>query len=193
MAVIDEAMVTIPTLWLPILLSAVIVFVVSSIVHMVLRWHQGDFKRLPSENEVMEALGRFNIPPGDYMMPCVGSVKEMKSPEFVAKRTKGPVAVMTVMKSGPPSMGRNLIQWFIYSIVVGIFAAYVAGRALGPGATYLEVFRIVGTAAFLGYAMALAHDSIWYQRAWSTTFKYMVDGLIYGMMTGGTFGWLWPR
>jgi hypothetical protein len=185
-------MVPMMSLWIPVLLSAVIVFVVSSIIHMVLPYHRTDFGKVPSEDEVMEALGKFKIPPGDYVIPCAGSPKVMRSPEFTEKVTKGPVAFMTVMKSGPPSMGGSLVQWFFYCIIVGIFAAYIAGRALGPDAHYLAVFRFVGSTAFLGYALALLQNSIWYKRNWSATLKSMFDGLLYALLTAGTFGWLWP-
>jgi hypothetical protein len=185
-------MVSIMSLWLPILLSAVIVFVVSSIIHMVLPYHRSDFGKVPAEDDVMDALRKFNIPPGEYVIPCAGSPKEMGTPEFIEKSKKGPVALMTVMASGPPSMGMSLVLWFIYSIVVGIFAAYIASRALEPGAHYLGVFRFAGAAAFAGYALALWQNSIWYKRAWSTTIKSTFDGLIYALLTAGTFGWLWP-
>ena len=185
-------MVSLMSLWIPILLSAVIVFIVSSVIHMLLPYHRSDFGKVPSEDEVMEALRKFNIPPGDYVLPYAGSPEAMRSAEFTEKRAKGPVAFMTVMKSGPPSMGGSLVQWFIYSIVVGIFAAYIAGRALAPDAHYLAVFRFVGSTAFVGYALALLQNSIWYQRNWSATFKSMFDGLIYALLTAGTFGWLWP-
>jgi hypothetical protein len=99
---------------------------------------------------------------------------------------------MTVMASGPPSMRTNLAEWFVYCTVVGIFAAYIAGRALAPGAEYLTVFRLAGCAAFTGYALALWQDSIWYKRAWSTSLKSTFDGLVYALLTAGTFGWLWP-
>jgi hypothetical protein len=180
------------SLWLPILLSAVIVFIVSSIIHMVLPYHRNDFRKAPSEDEVMAALRKFNLPPGDYVLPYAGSPKALSSPEFIEKRTKGPVAFLTVIKSGPPSMGGSLIQWFVYCIVVGMFAAYIAGRALGPDAQYLTVFRFIGGTAFASYALALLQNSIWYKRNWRTTLKSMFDGLIYALVTAGTFGWLWP-
>ena len=186
-------MVTILSLWLPILLSAVFVFIVSSILHMLLRYHESDFKKIPSEDEVMDALGKANIPPGDYMIPCGEGMKSMKDPAFIEKMTKGPVLIATVMKSGPPSMTGSLVLWFIYSIIVSIIAAYVAGRALAPGAHYLQVFRFAGCVAFVGYSIALMQNSIWYARKWSSTIKSMFDGLIYGLVTAGTFGWLWPH
>jgi hypothetical protein len=84
-------------------------------------------------------------------------------------------------------------MWFVYIVIVGVFAGYVAGRALPRGAEYLHVFRFAGVAAFLSYAVALWQMSIWYRRAWSTTIKSSIDGLIYACLTAGTFGWLWPK
>jgi hypothetical protein len=185
-------MVTILSLWLPILLSAVAVFVLSSVIHMLIPYHRSDFGKLPEEDNVMDALRPFNIPPGDYVMPCAGSAKNMKSPEFIEKMTKGPVAFMTVVPSGKPGMALNLFLWFVYSIAVGIFAAYIAGHALAPGAEYLAVFRFAGCTAFIGYSLALLQNSIWYKRSWVATFKSVFDGLIYALFTAGIFGWLWP-
>jgi hypothetical protein len=184
-------MVPVLSLWLPIFLSAVFVFIVSSFIHMVLTYHKNDFRKLPDEAGVMEALRKFNIPPGEYSFPKPENMKEMSTPEFTEKMKNGPVAFITVMKNEAPSMTGSLIQWFIYSIIVSIFAAYVAGRALTPEASYLAVFRFTGVTAFVGYSIALLQNSIWYKRAWSVTLKSMFDGLIYALVTAGTFGWLW--
>ena len=185
-------MVPIMSLWLPILLAAVIVFVVSSVIHMFLGYHAGDYAKLPAEDEVMDALRKFSIPPGEYVMPRAGGMDVMKSPQYVAKANQGPVAFMTVLPNGIPGMGKNLVLWFLYSVVVGVFAAYISGRALAPGAHYLEVFRFAGCTAFVGYTVAGWQNSIWYNKAWSTTFKNTFDGLVYALLTAGTFGWLWP-
>jgi hypothetical protein len=181
------------SLWVPILLSAVFVFVASFILHMVLPFHRADLRKVPKEDEVMASLRGFNIPPGDYAIPCAESPQAMNTPEFKAKLAKGPVAFMTIGPGRSPSMAKPLALWFVYSVVVSIFAAYIAGRALGPGVDYLQVFRFAGCTAFLGYSMALAQHSIWYQRNWGTTIRSMIDGLIYGLLTAGCFGWLWPR
>ena len=141
----------------------------------------------------MESLRKFNIPPGDYVIPCAGSAEAMRSEEFKEKATKGPVAFMTVIESGMPKMGSSLVLWFLYSVVVGIFAAYIAGRALSPESHYTAVFRFAGATAFVGYALALLQNSIWYKRNWGSTLKSMFDGLIYALITAGVFGWLWPR
>lgn len=179
-------------LWLPIVLSAVLVFVVSSIIHMVLPYHKSDFAKLPDEEAVRAALQPLDLPPGEYSIPFAGYSGAMGSEEFKTKLEQGPVAFMTVMKNGAYNMGSSLIQWFIYSIVVSIFAAYVAYNAIGPSDTYLEVFQFSGAVAFTGYALALAQNSIWYNRKWTTTLKSVFDGLIYALLTAGMFGWLWP-
>jgi hypothetical protein len=180
-------------LWLPILLSSVIVFLASSVIHMASPWHKNDYPKMPNQDKVMDALRPLAIPPGDYMVPRASSGAEMRSPEFVQKLKDGPVMMVTVMPNGPGTMGKNLVLWFLYSAVMGLFAAYVAAHALPVGAAYLQVFRFIGATAFLGYSAALWPMSIWYRRAWSTTIKSTMDGLIYALLTAGTFGWLWPR
>ena len=186
-------MVSILSLWLPILVAAVVVFVVSSIIHMFLPYHRSDFGKLPSEDDVMEALGKFNIPPGDYVVPHAGSPEVMRSPEFIEKTKRGPVAFMTVLPSGSLAMGASLAMWFVYCVVVGVFAAYIASRAVGPGDPYLSVFRFAGCTAFAGYSLALLQNSIWYKRNWAATLKSIFDGLVYALCTAGVFGWLWPN
>jgi hypothetical protein len=179
-------------LWLPILLSAVLVFVASSLIHMASPWHKSDYPKMPNEDQVMDALRPLAIPPGDYFFPRPGQREDMRSPAFAEKVKKGPVVLMTVMPGGM-AIGRNLVMWFLYVVVMSAFAAYVAGRALPPGAVYLQVFRFAGATAFIGYSAALWQMSIWYRRAWLTTIKSTVDGLIYASLTAGVFGWLWPR
>ena len=140
----------------------------------------------------MDALRPFNLKPGEYMLPRGKNMKEMKAPEFVEKLKRGPVMIMTVIPNGPISMGKSLVQWFIYTMIVGAFTAYLAGATLDAGAEYLSVFRVAGTTAFIAYTIGLWQQSIWYSRPWSTTLKLTLDGLIYGLLTGGVFGWLWP-
>jgi len=186
-------MVSIASLWLPVVLSAVFVFFVSWAVHMLLPWHKGDFRKLPAEDEVADALRKLAIPPGEYMLPCGSGPESMKDPKFIEKMKQGPVLLMTVLRSGPPDMGPSLLQWFVYCLVVSVFAAYVAGRALAPGESYLHVFRFAGVTAFSGYSLALLQDSIWHGRPWGTTTRNAIDGLLYALVTAGTFGWLWPK
>lgn len=186
-------MVPVTSLWIPILLSAVIVFIASAVIHMMLPIHKNDLRKLDQEDAVMEALRRFDLSPGDYAVPHAGSASNMKNPAFIEKMSKGPVAILTVAPPGPPTMGTSLALWFLYSVVIGVFSAYIAGRALGPGAHYLQVFRFAGCSAFMGYSLALLQNSIWWKRNWGMTLRTMADGLLYALLTAGTFGWLWPR
>ena len=185
-------MIPLTALWLPILLSAVIVFVASSIMHMVLAYHKSDYRKMPDEDRVTDALRNAGVTPGRvYFFPHY-SFKEMKSTAVVERLKRGPVGFLTLLPSGPPAMGKNLFQWFLYCIVIGIFTAYLASRTLAPGTAYLEVFRVVGTVAFLGFGAAHAQESIWAGRSWVVTFKHIFDSLIYALLTAGIFGWLWP-
>jgi hypothetical protein len=181
------------TLWLPILLSAVIVFVASSLIHMASPWHKSDYPRVPDEDALRAAVGPLSIPPGDYMVPRPVVRADMKSPQFAEKIRQGPNLILTVLPNGPFTMSRNLILWFLYVVVVGALAAWVAANSLPVGADYRHVFHVVAIAAFIGYTVSLWQMSIWYRRAWSTTIKATVDGMIYALLTAGTFGWLWPR
>ena len=186
-------MVSVFSLWLPIVLSAVFVFIASSLIHMVIGYHANDIQPVPKEDAVMDALRPFNIPPGDYCVPKPANMKDLGTPEYKAKMEKGPVVFFTVMPPGAGFMGKTLGVWFIYSVVVSFVAAYVTGIAYGPGVKYPQIFRMAATVGFACYAMALPQLSIWYRRNWMTTIKSMVDGFIYGCLIGGTFGWLWPR
>lgn len=185
-------MVSLGALWLPIVVAAVVVFVASSVIHMFLPWHKGDFRRLPGEDGIRDALAGKDIPPGDYYTPYASGTEEMRSEAWQAKCNAGPVMFVTVLPNRVPAMGGQLAAWLVYCAVVGLFAAYLTGAALGPGAHYLAVFRISGAAAFMGYSLALAQGSIWYAKGWGATLRSMIDGLVYGLLTGGVFGWLWP-
>lgn len=187
-------MVPLTELWLPIVLSAVGVFVASSIIHMVFQYHASDYQKLPNEEKALEAMGTWGLVPGSfYHFPHCASHKEMNTPEHIAKLNKGPIGLMTVFPTGRPNMGKYLGCWFLYCLAIGVFVAYVAGRTLAPGTAYLRVFQIAGTVAFLSYGMAHSHASIWEGRRWSTTFKYYLDGMIYALLTAGFFGWRWPK
>jgi len=177
-------------LWLPIVLSAVFVFLVSSVLHMLVPLHKSDFEPLPNESEVLAAMREHGVGPGDYMFPHCDDMKALGSPEMLAKFEQGPVGNMTVLPPGPPAMGKALGQWFVYCLVISVFVAYVASFAVGAGADYMEVFRLTGTVAFLGYGVGAATNSIWKGVKWSSTWKFVFDGLLYALATAGTFGWL---
>ena len=185
-------MVSLTTLWLPIVLSAIIVFVASSIIHMVLPYHRSDYQRLPDEDRLLAAIRTASVKPGMYHFPFC-THKEMKSPAAIEKFKQGPVGIMTMFPSGPPAMGKYLAKWFGYCLLVSFFAAYLTGRTVAPGTDYLAVFRVAGTVAFMAYGLGNLSNAIWKGQPFKVTIKEVIDGLIYGGLTGGTFGWLWPR
>ncbi len=185
-------MVSVISLWLPIVLSAVAVFLASSVMHMLLRYHRADWATLPNEDAAIDVLR--SVPPGDYMMPHSSGMESMKDPAFQEKMKRGPMATLTIMRGDMQgSFKKSLGLWFVFSLVVGLLAALVAGSEMGPGEHRHQVIHVVWLVSFMGYGLALAQMSIWYGRKWSTTVKTLVDSVIYGLLTGLVFGWLWPR
>ena len=186
-------MVTIASLWLAILLSALIVWIASALIWMVLPHHKSDFKGFPDQEATLNALKPQKLTPGQYDMPHILSRDEMKKPEVRKKFEEGPIGFFTVVQKGIPSMAKGMVLSFLYYIVIGIFVAYLASRTLTPGAEYLAVFRVTGTVAWLAYGWAVIPDAIWFGRPWSAILKHLIDSLVYGLLTAGVFGWLWPR
>ncbi len=186
-------MVSLTALWLPILLSGVIVFIASSILHMVLPFHKKDYKKVPGEEKILEVMREIKVPPGNYVFPCPDNAKHMNTPEMLEKYNKGPVAFLTVMPNAVPNMPKHLAQWFLYSLFVGVLVAYMASRTVVAGAEYLTIFRVAGTTAFIAYSVAHISNFIWKGDSCSLTFKQVVDGLVYGLLVAGVFAWLWPE
>jgi len=186
-------MVPLSALWMPILVSAVFVFIALAIVHMLPGWHQGDMKAVPGETQVMETLRALNVQPGDYRFPYGNTTAEMTAPAFVEKMKTGPVGVMSIRPNGELNMGKMFGLWFVYSLVIAVLVAYITGRTRGPGTPFLEVLRVSGAVAFCCYVVALWQDWIWWGKGTRFTLTYSVDGLVYALVTGATFGWLWPR
>jgi hypothetical protein len=185
-------MVALSALWLPIVLAAVIVFFASFIMHMVLPYHRGDYHQLPDEGKALAALRSGDLKPGLYMFPFA-THQDMKSPEIQEKFKQGPVGILTIRPSGPVVMGKFLGQWFVFCLVIGFFTAYVCAHTLAAGTNYLQVFRVAGTVAFMSYGLGNLANGIWKGQPWGMTIKEAIDGLIYGLLTAGCFGWLWPK
>ena len=186
-------MVTLGALVLPIVLSAVLVFVLSSLIHMVLGYHASDYSKLADEDGVRAAIRRANPSARQYIFPHAAGTAEMKSPEFQQKVAEGPVGVLTIRPSGEVGMGKALGIWFAYALVVSAMVGYVASATLPAGTDYLKVFQVAGTTAWLAYAFGQLPASIWMGKPWSIAAKEVFDGLLYGLVTAGAFGWLWPR
>lgn len=185
-------MVTLVDLWLPILVSAVFVFIASSLFHMVIPIHKGDFRKMPGEEKILAEMRTQGVQPGSYGFPMCESMKDMGSPEMMAKANLGPVGFVTVMPNGPCNMGKCLLFWFLHIVLVLIIVAYIAGLSLPRGAEFMSVLRVAGTAGILGFAVGGLPESIWRGQQWSITLKFVFDGVVYGLVTGATFAWLWP-
>jgi len=183
-------MIPIASLVVPILVSAALVWVASALVWMVLPHHKKDFAKVPDEDAVRAALR--GIPAGQYNVPHFDDPKAFGTPEAKAKFDEGPCGFLTMVPTGMPSMPKSLVLSLVYYLVVGTLTAYVAGLALAPGADYHEVFRLTSTVAFLAYGLAYFQDAVWFGRPWSQVVKLWLDALLYGILTGGVFGWLWP-
>ena len=183
-------------LWLPIVLSAVAVFIASSLIHMVFKWHNPDYRKLSNEDDVRAVVRAGGATPGEYVIPHCADMKDMKNPEFTKKFEEGPIAMVTLRPPGPPKMGGALGMWFAYTLLISAIAAYVAQKTLmpaGPDVHFLQVCRVVGALSFLAYAGGSVQAGIWMGKPWGSVAKDLLDGAIYATLTALLFGWLWPH
>lgn len=181
------------SLWLPVLVSAAIVWIASAIAWMAIKHHKNDFSKLPNEDGVVDALRKLSLPPGQYLTPFMSDMKNMKDPAVVKRFEDGPVAMINVRPNGMPGMGKNLVSYFIYCFVVSFVTAYVARHTLNFGAARFDVFHLTGTVAIASYTLALIPESIWMWRPWPATIKSICDSIVYGLLTGAVFACLWPQ
>ncbi len=179
-------------LWLPIVVSAVIVFFASFLAWMVLPHHKGDWKGLPNEDALNNTIRTTSIKPGQYMFPYCASSKDMKSEEFKQRWKAGPRGTLCVW-SGTGSMGLNMLWVFVFYLVVGIFVGYLTALACEPGTEYMTVFRVAGTAAIMAHTLASFPHSIWFRTPARAILTNLVDGIVFGLLTAGTFAALCPE
>ena len=188
-------------LWIPIVLSAVLVFAASSVIHMVLKWHNSEYRKLSNEDAVGAAIRAGSASPGQYFIPHCPDMKQMQTPEMQRKFVEGPIAFIVLRPPGPPKMGGALVQWFVYSLVVGFVGACVAvntmpethGALVAAGAVGHNAAIVTGAIAFFAYAGGAIPGAIWMGKPWSSAMKEILDGIIYAVITGATFAWLWPH
>jgi hypothetical protein len=186
-------MISLVQLWLPILVAAIAVFAASSLVHMVLRWHATDYRRLPNEDDVRAVVRAGGAGPGQFFIPYCADPKEMGQPEVVAKFREGPVGLLVLRPVGSPGMGKPLGLWFALNLVVSILAGYLACRTLAAGSSFPQIFRVVSIVTFAAYAGGAVQQAVWMGKPWSSTVKEVGDALIYAIVSALVFGWLWPR
>lgn len=180
------------SLWLPILLSAVVVFVISSLVHMVFKWHASDYNGFANEDAIRAAINAGKASPGRYVIPHCKDMKDMADPAMVKKYQEGPIVQMTIGPSGVPNMGKYLGQWFLWSLVVAAVAGWLAAKVYGLGAPALGAAKLSAVITFIAYGFGTVTESIWMMRPWSSSAKYLLDSALYAAGTGAVFLWLWP-
>ena len=184
-------MVGLDVLWLPILVSALVVLSANALMWMVLPHHRPDWKKLPGEDAVLDCLREQDVRPGQYTLPYF-LPSQLREPEIQEKIRRGPMLMMVVEPTEPPPVARATVLSLLHNLIVSSLVGYLAASTLEAGASYLEVFRVAGTAAILGHAGSIALGAIWLSRTWSSILKEIADGVVYGLLTAGVFGWLWP-
>jgi hypothetical protein len=183
---------TLVSLWLPILLSAVVVFVISSLVHMVIKWHASDYHGFSNEDAVRDAIRAGNPSPGLYIVPYCADMKEMGSEAMQKKYKDGPVGHITLRPNGMYNMGKYLGLWFLWSLVIATIAAYLASRLIPLDHTLARsAGKLVFAVTFIGHGFGTVTESIWMGRPWSSSVKYLLDAALYGIGSGLVFCWLW--
>ena len=186
-------MVPLARLWVPILLATLAVFIVSSLVHMVVKWHNSDYRRLPNEDEVREAIQKGHPEPGQYVMPYCMDMKQRNDPEMIKKYMDGPLGMVYLMAPGLPPMGKSMAAWVGFNLVIAGGVAYLLSRTLAPGTPCRQVFRVAATLCFLIHAGGAVPGAIWMGKPWRVAWKEVGDALAYGLASGAAFAWLWPR
>jgi hypothetical protein len=181
-----------PQLWLPILVTAVLIFIASSLIHMVIKWHNADYKKLSNEDAVLAAIRSGTSAPGQYIMPYCSDMKEMQNETMKQKYIDGPIGIMTIRKNGVPAIGGMLIQWFVFSVVVAALAGLLALQSFGLGADHHRAGHLVGMVSLLTYFGGSVQMAIWMGKPWSAVFKDLIDSLIYATISALVFMWLWP-
>jgi hypothetical protein len=182
--------VSLVSLWLPILLSAVIVFFAAFVAWTVLPHHRSDWVRIPNEDSLLQTIRDLGLGRGQYVFPNAMTAEGAKEPDAQAKLKEGPVGSLIIRDA--PNMGKSLAFYFLFTLAVSFMVAYLGHASIAPGAEYRHVFRVLGTIAFLAYSAAEIPAAIWFGHSWSGVWKSVIDGLVFGLLTGGVFGWLWP-
>lgn len=180
------------SLWLPVVVATVGVWVASAILHMVLKYHRADYKKLAEEEDIAAAIRKEGPAPGVYFMPHCIDHSQLKDPAVAKKFQDGPVASLTVMPNGVPGFGKSLVQWLLLCLLVSFTTATVARQALDFGSAAGDIFRLTAIVSFAAYGFGYIQDSIWKAIPWSNSLRSLIDALVYALLTGLVFRLLWP-
>jgi hypothetical protein len=184
-------------LWLPILLSAAAVWIVSMIVGMALPHHKQDWIGLPNspgggEDSFMDYLRRSGIKPGNYLFPDFRTREAMKSEKVEKALKEGPVGHLSVWKT-PLTMGDKMVATFIVYLVASTLIAYLTRIALPGAAPFAKVFQVAATAGILAYCFSFIPSALWWGSYKRTIVANVIDGILYAAITGAIFAWRWPH
>ena len=178
------------SLWLPILLSAVVVFVISSLVHMVFKWHASNYQGFANEDAVRDVLRAGRPLPGkNYIVPYCADMKDMATEAMKKKYAEGPTAVIVFGPTGQPNMVKHLGLWFVLCVVVSALAAFLTAKAYGLGVPAQGAAKMAGAIAFIAYGIGCIPESIWMYRSWKSTATYLLDAALYALGTAAVFYW----
>ncbi len=180
------------SLWLPILVSAVVVWIASAIIWMAMPHHKRDRINLPDQEAMIQFVRSHNIPPGNYVFPYCGDAAQRNSPAMKEAIERGPIGTLSLWPT-PMKMGPKMLATFLVYLAVSIFLAYLASITIEPHANHMRVFRIVGTGGILAYCFAFIPNAVWFGGYLRTIVACIIDGIFYGLITAAIFAWLWPR
>lgn len=206
-------------LWLPIVVSGVAVWIVSAIGWMAIGHHKRDRDAIPGgaagEQDFMDTITRLNIRPGNYGFPDFCQADNLPPKEKRAAQKalydKHPQGLLRVW--GPTNMGANMLLTLVFYFVTSAFIAYLGWAALPhhaaaapaaatiPGAEtvaagssmFWKVFQVLGVAGILAYCFAGFPNDLWFQKKRRAMAMDWLDGVIFGLVTGAIFAWLWPK
>jgi hypothetical protein len=181
-----------PQLWLPILATAVFIFIASSLIHMVLKWHNSDYRKLANEDDVRAAIRAGMPAPGLYVLPHCAEMKDMQNADVMQKFVEGPVGFVTLRQPGSPRIGASLIQWFVFTVVITAAAAGLAVQTYGIGGNAHHAAHMIGVVTLLVYSSGSVPEGIWMAKPWKSVLMHGIDGAIYATISALTFMWLWP-
>ncbi len=183
-------------LWLPILLSAIAIWFISTIASMALPHHKQDWINLPDpptgEDNFMDDLRKRAIPPGNYLFPDFRTPAALKSPKVEQALKQGPVGHLSIWKT-PVTMGDKLLGAFIVHLIVAILIAYLTRLALPTSAPFAKVFQFAATAGILAYSFSSIPSALWFGAYKRTIIASVVDGIVFGLVIGAIFAWRWPH
>ena len=136
-------------------------------------------------------MRKLGIGPGNYVFPDFRGREAMKSERVTKLLEEGPVGHLSGWPT-PLTMGGKMAGTFVVYLVVSILIAYVTRVAVPGAAPFRQVFQITGTAGILAYCFSFIPNALWFGAYKRTIVAGVIDGGVYGLITGAVLGWLWP-